>query len=142
MAESIIQGVIDYVTTCPLLKEGYIRVSNLGPNPVEYGIETVPSNPIVEEYVDGSSVRQYLFAINSREYYSIDMLQNIVNSEFYEKLGDWFEEQDAHENFPDIGENKTVQKIELVTYGYLFATDRKTARYQLQLRIEYFQPSK
>ena len=135
---SIIQSVVDYVTACPLLSEGYMRVDNLGPEPVEYGVAVLPNTPIVKKYVDGSSIRQYLFAVTSREYYSIDMLANIDNSEFYEDLADWFEEQNAAQNYPALGGSKTVQRIELVTSGYLYSTDRKTARYQLEVRIIYF----
>ena len=135
---SMIQGVVDYVTQCPLLSEGYIRVDSLGSRPIEYGIATLPCDPVVKKYVDGSSIRQYLFGVTSREYYSIDMIQNIKNSEFYENLADWFEDQNKAHNFPDLGEGKTVQKMELVTSGYLYSTDRKTARYQLEVRIIYF----
>lgn len=139
---SMIQGIVDYVTQCPLLAKGFIRVDQLGPRPIEYGIATLPADPILKRYVDGSSVRQYLFAVTSREYYSIDMIQNIKNSEFYEDLADWFEAQNAVQNFPDLGAGKTVQKMELVTSGYLYSTDRKTARYQLEIRIRYYKEAK
>lgn len=135
---SMIQGIVDYVTQCPLLAKGFIRVDQLGPRPIEYGIATLPADPILKRYVDGSSERQYLFAVTSREYYSIDMIQNIKNSEFYEDLADWFEAQNKAENFPDLGKGKEVRKMELVTSGYLYSTDRKTARYQLEIRIRYF----
>ncbi len=138
MNKSIIQGVVDYVTQCPLLKNGLIRVDTLGSKPIEYVVEVLPTNPIVQTYINGGTIRQYLFSIGSREYYALDMLQNISNSEFYEQLQEWFEEQDKLKNFPNIGKDKEVQNIELVTSGYLFATDRKTARYQMQFRIVYF----
>lgn len=134
---SMIMGIVDYFTQCPLLSKGYIRVDSLGPRPIEYGIAALPCDPIVKKYVDGSSMRQYLFAVTSREYYSIDMIQNIKNSEFYENLADWFESQNNAHDYPDLGPGKTVQRMELVTSGYLFATDRKTARYQLEIRIIY-----
>ena len=134
---SMIQGIVEYVTQCPLLSEGYIRVDSLGPRPIEYGIATLPCDPIVKKYVDGSSIRQYLFGVTSREYYSIDMIQNIKNSEIYEDLAEWFEGQNKAQSFPDLGSGKTVQRIELVTSGYLYSTDRKTARYQLEIRIIY-----
>ncbi len=136
--DSIIQGVVNYVTQCPLLKNGLIRVDSLGSKPVEYVVEVLPANPIVQTYINGDTIRQYLFAIGSREYYALDMIQNMENSEFYERLQEWFEQQNAREVFPDIGEDKEVQRIELVTSGFLFATDRKTARYQIQFRIVYF----
>lgn len=136
---SIIQGVVDYVTACPLLKDGLMRVDCMGTQPVEYAIAVMPTSPIVERYVDGSTVRQYMFSINSREYYTLDMIQNIANSEFYEDLADWFEEQDLAGNYPDIGEDKDVQAMKLLSPGYLYSTDKKTAQYQMQLRIEYYQ---
>lgn len=135
---SMIQGVVDYFTQCPLLAKGYIRVDSLGARPIEYGISTLPCDPILKKYVGGSSMRQYLFAVTSREYYSIEMIQNIKNSEFYEDLADWFESQNKAQSFPDLGSGKTVQRMELVTSGYLFATDRKTARYQMEIRIIYY----
>lgn len=135
---SMIQGIVDYVTACPLLAKGYFRVDSLGARPIEYGIATLPCDPVIKRYTDGSSMRQYLFAVTSREDYSVDMIQNIRNSEFYENLADWFEAQNGAQNFPDLGTGKTVQKMELVTSGYLFSTDRKTARYQLEIRCKYF----
>lgn len=135
---SMIQGIVDYVTVCPLLAKGYLRVDSLGARPIEYGIATLPCDPVIRKYADGSSMRQYLFAVTSREYYSVDMIQNIRNSEFYEDLADWFEAQNRAEHFPVLGSGKTVQKMELVTSGYLFSTDRKTARYQLEIRCTYY----
>lgn len=139
---SMIQGIVDYVTACPLLAKGYIRVDSLGARPIEYGIATLPCDPVIKRYTDGSSMRQYLFAVTSREYYSVDMIQNIRNSEFYEELADWFEDQNKTGNFPVLGPGKTVQKMELVTSGYLFSTDRKTARYQLEIRCKYYKEAK
>lgn len=139
---SMIQGIVDYVTACPLLAEGYIRVDSLGARPIEYGIATLPCDPVIKRYTDGSSMRQYLFAVTSREYYSVDMIQNIRNSEFYEDLADWFEAQNKTGTFPVLGPGKTVQKMELVTSGYLFSTDRKTARYQLEIRCKYYKEAK
>ncbi len=135
---SIIQGVVEYVSHCPLLKNGLIRVDSLGSKPVEYVVEVLPTDPIVQRYVDGSSEQQFLFAVGSREYYALDMIQNMNNTQFYEQLQEWFEEQNRHENFPDIGEDKEVRSIEVVTTGFLFATDKKTARYQIQFRMIYF----
>ena len=142
MADSMIQGVVDWVKTCPLMKGGAYRVDILGPKPVEYSIEPLSADRIVQEYIDGSSIRQYVFAINSREFFSVDLLQNVRNSAFYEALADWFEEQNHKENFPKIGENKSVETVELTTPGYLFAADSKTARYQMVVRVEYFQEAK
>ena len=54
---------------------------------VEYVIETGIASPIVQNYIDGSSIRQYQFNFGSREYYSLDRVENIQNSTFYENRG-------------------------------------------------------
>lgn len=38
--KSIMDGIADYFLRCPLLKDGVFRVDALGPDPVEYTIET------------------------------------------------------------------------------------------------------
>ena len=45
---SMIMGIMDYFTQCPLLSKGYIRVDSLGPRPIEYGIAALPCDPIVK----------------------------------------------------------------------------------------------
>lgn len=82
MVKSIIEGVADFFKDCPLLNAGVFRVDALGDEPQEYTIETGIFNPIIETYIDGSSDRRYQFNFGSREYYSMDRLQNIANSTF------------------------------------------------------------
>lgn len=82
MATSIIQAVTDYFCSCPLLKDGVFRVDALGTSGIEYMIETGTFDPIIQKFVDGSSIRQYQFSFGSREYYSMDRIQNIQNSSF------------------------------------------------------------
>ena len=87
--KSIIEGITEYFLQCPLLQDGIFRVDALGQDAVEYVIETGICDPIIQRYVDGSTERQYQFQFGSREYYSMDRLQNIENSQFYERLADW-----------------------------------------------------
>ena len=37
---SVLEGITEYFLKCPLLKDGVFRVDALGPNPIEYTIET------------------------------------------------------------------------------------------------------
>ena len=76
-ADSIIDALEKYFIGCELLKDGALRVDYLGEKPVEYTIEVLPCDPVVKRYLGGSTVRQYLFAFGSREFYSQERLQNI-----------------------------------------------------------------
>lgn len=139
----IIDGLRTYIRKCPALrkynKAVKVNVDYLEDKPTTYSIEEVPSDIVIQKYVDGSSKRQYVFVFASRESYSEDVIDNINNSGFYEDFAEWLEEQNNNDNLPSIGDNKEVLKIEAITNGYAFKTDVDTARYQIQCRIIYLQ---
>lgn len=139
MSQTIIRSLWDFFLTCPLMGNSKINVDFLPEKGVEYSIDTTPATEIVKQYVDGSSIRQYLFVIRSVEEYGPDVLQNLSNSGFYEDLSAWLEEQTRAGNFPILPEGKTPQKIEAQSTGYLFTTGPDTGKYQIQCRLQYFQ---
>lgn len=137
-ADSIIDALEKYFIGCELLKDGALRVDYLGEKPVEYTIEVLPCDPVVKRYLGGSTVRQYLFAFGSREFYSQERLQNIQNSAFYERLADWVETRSMSEILPELPDGMEAQQLEVVSSGYLFDGSMTNARYQIQLRLLYF----
>lgn len=137
-ADSIIDALEKYFIGCELLKDGALRVDYLGEKPVEYTIEVMPCDPVVKRYLGGSTVRQYLFAFGSREFYSQERLQNIQNSAFYELLADWVETRSMSGILPELPDGMEAQQLEVVSSGYLFDGSMTNARYQIQLRLLYF----
>lgn len=137
-ADSIIDALEKYFIGCELLKDGALRVDYLGEKPVEYAIEVLPCDPVVKRYLGGSTVRQYLFAFGSREFYSQERLQNIQNSAFYERLADWVETRSMSGILPELPDGIEAQQLEVVSSGYLFDGSMTNARYQIQLRLLYF----
>ena len=137
-ADSIIDTLEKYFIGCELLKDGALRVDYLGEKPVEYTIEVLPCDPVVKRYLGGSTVRQYLFAFGSREFYSQERLQNIQNSAFYERLADWVETKSMSGVLPELPDGMEAQQLEVVSSGYLFDGSMTNARYQIQLRLLYF----
>lgn len=137
---STINAIREYIKKCPYLDNGRILgVDRLGADPIEYTIDTVPCEPIIKEYIDGSSVRQIEFIFGSREKYGQDVMQNIMNSDFYENFACWIEQQDEKRVFPDFGKWRSVSSIEVLTNGYAHDVTLDTSRYQIQLRITYYQ---
>jgi hypothetical protein len=96
-----------------------------------------------ESYVDGSSLRYYDFAIirfanftndpNGQE--NIDCLLDV------EAGAAWVEEQDEAGNFPAFPSDCDVQEVEVLpsSTGYVAGMDERTAKYMVQIRIEYLQ---
>lgn len=137
-SDSIIDALEKYFIGCELLKDGALRVDYLGEKPVEYTIEVLPCDPVAKRYLGGSTVRQYLFAFGSREFYSQERLQNIQNSAFYELLADWVETRSMSGILPELPDGMEAQQLEVVSSGYLFDGSMTNARYQIQLRLLYF----
>ena len=122
MVKSIIEGVADFFKDCPLLNAGVFRVDALGDEPQEYTIETD---------------RRYQFNFGSQEYYSMDRLQNIANSTFYEDFANWVEAQEAAGNFPELPEGMHPEQLSVLSSGYMFDESMRNARYQIQLELIY-----
>lgn len=137
-APSIIQGIADYLLTCPLLKDGVFRCDALGTGAVEYAVETGIFTPVLRHFVNGDSERQYQFNFTSREFYSMDRLQNIENTEFYENFAAWIEENNRNGFFPDMPSGCYPQEINILSPGYLFDASMQNARYQIQLQLVYY----
>ena len=138
MVNSIIEGITNFFLQCPLLQDGVFRVDALGDAAVEYTIETGIFSPVVRTFVNGDTERIYQFNFGSREFYSMDRIQNIENSAFYEQFAAWVEEQNWNENFPEMPEKCTPQSLTVLSPGYLYDATMKSARYQIQLQLEYY----
>lgn len=132
---SVIQAVRDYLLTCPYLSQENINIDYLGSEAKEYSIDKISCEPIVRQYIDGSSIRQYQFALTSVESYSNDYSVNQKNIEFYEMFENWVHEQNAISNFPDLQEE--VYAIEIIENSCLITKEINTAKYQVKIRIIY-----
>jgi hypothetical protein len=115
-----------------------VNVNYLESDTDTYSIEEVPVEPILKQYVNGDSIRQYAFIFTSREPYGVDVLTNIDNSGFYEKLADEIEENNNNENFPLLDNGLEPLEIKVTSTGYAFAVTEDTAQYQINLRLKYF----
>lgn len=135
MEKNKIEAIRDYFMKCPILKEGSLNIDYLGSEAVQYSIETMISgNPIVKQYADGSSLRQYPFSFMSTEIYSQDVIDQLGTCGFYEELEQWIDENNKVGDLPEV---EGIQQLEVIAPGYLFNADQTIARYQIQCRILY-----
>lgn len=138
MVSSIIEGITAFFMECPLLEDGVFRVDALGDEPIEYLIETGVFNPVVKQYVNGDADMVYQFTFGSREFYTMDRLQNIQNSAFYERFAEWVNEQDRNGIYPEMPEGCYPQELSVMSPGYIFDMSMRSARYQIQLQLNYY----
>lgn len=138
----IIKSIRDYMSTLKCLETFNdvikVNVNFLDDETDTYSIEEIPIEPIVKKYVNGDSIRQYAFIFTSREPYGAEVLQNIDNSGFYEKLADEIERNNYNDILPKLDEGLEPISIEVTSTGYAFAVTEDTAQFQIQLRLKYF----
>lgn len=121
-----------------MVKGKKIKVNNLDETPLSMTIDQVPANPVIKKYVDGGSQRQTIFVLASREEYDAQTWKQIEAANFYENLQEWFEEQNYNKNLPTLDNGFHALRIEVTSSGYLFSSDKKTARYQIQCKLIYY----
>jgi hypothetical protein len=137
----IMESVRTFIKTCPFLLEfdGFINVNvdYLGEEITTYSIEEIPCEPILKKYIGGGALKQCQFIFASREPYGSDVMQNILNSSFYEDFQNWIEEQNNLGNLPILTDGSESQEIKVLSNGYAFQVSEDKGRYQIDLRLKY-----
>ena len=98
--KSMIEAIKEFIAKCPLLKDGKINVDYLGNEVSDYSIQ---------KYLDGSEDRQLVCVFASRASYSEDVIQNILNSKFYEEFSEWIETQNDNGILPKIDGIESIE---------------------------------
>ena len=112
-----------------------INVDFLSNEPIQYVIEPIPVEPVIRQYADGSSLRQFVFQFGSREYFGADVIQNMKNTEFYEDFSALIEDNNKKGVLPKI---KGIQSIECLNNGTINEDNTDNAKYVIQMRITYY----
>ncbi|MFQ4633729.1 chloramphenicol resistance protein [Clostridioides difficile] len=138
---TIVESVREFIKKCPYLDEfaKSINVEFLGEEFTSYTLETVPSETVIKRFINGDSIKQFIFIFASRECFGSDVMQNIENSQFYEQFADWIYRENLSGNLPTLSGNKEAMSLEVSTPGYLVQTSIDTAQYQIQLKLKYFE---
>lgn len=99
------------------------------------------SDKVVKKFITGKVQKQYGFTIIIVKSYSSDEDDlNIEAMNFSQEFMDWIDTQNKKKEFPDFGENCTIEKIEnLQNMPNLAGVSEKEslARYMIQARILY-----
>lgn len=137
---TLIESVRTYLLTYNGLEDNAaFLVDVLGKEPTQYSLVPLPGATILETYINGSTLRQFSFALQSMEYTADDPTR-IVNYAFYEAFSDWIETQNEARNFPTLSAGKTPESIEVLGQPILFEFGESgTGIYQIQCRLVYKQ---
>ncbi len=136
---SIISALQTFIKTYSGLENDHVFIDKTGPDTVEYGIIPIPGQRIVTENIDGSTEREYPFALQTSEM-TADDASRLDNSEFFEEFADWLEAQTLAGTLPTLGAKQTATKIEATLGGALYEQGESgSAIYQIQCKLTYEQ---
>lgn len=135
---NLIDSIRTFITTCPFMQDWRVNVDYLG-DAMEYSIDPLTCDPVIQKYVDGGSKKQFQFAFTSKEEYDQDARINIENSGFYQQLDEWLESKSFAGELPALEAGKSPVRIETMNSGYLYDVDGENARYRIECRLIYTQ---
>lgn len=119
---------------------GRLDVDFLDEDAETYSVDTIPCEEIIKRYKDGGTVKQFQFAVSSRRFYEQNIKQNLSNLQFFEDLTAWVESKARSRQLPTMDKGRTAQKIVVTSTAYPFiVSEDGKARYQIQMRLEYYQ---
>lgn len=136
---TVMQSVQKWLKTYSKLS-GRLDVDFLDENADTYSVDTIPCEEIIKRYKDGGTIKQFQFAVSSRRFYEQNIKQNLSNLQFFEDLTAWVESKARSRQLPTMDKGRTAQKIVVTStaYPFIISEDGK-ARYQIQMRLEYYQ---
>lgn len=134
--KSKIHFIKEYIETCPYLDGDKIDVDYLKEDINSYSINQTPTNPIVEKYINGTSIKQIAFDFVVTAPISSKSIINLANSKFCEDFMEWVEAQNSKKIFPDI---KGIFSIECTSPGYILQKTETTAIYIIQMNCKYYE---
>lgn len=137
---SLISAVQSYLKSYSQLKDGApLWVDYLGSQATEYAVYPLPGARIVEQYLNGGSLREYPFAFQSTELTADDQ-ERLETLDFYEAFAEWLDAQTLDGILPDLGTKRTADTIAATGWAYLYQQGQSdTGIYQIQIKLTYTQ---
>ena len=125
----IIESIREYVKSYPGINNRKINIDYLGDG-MEYSIDPIGADP------DGSCLKQFQFALTSKEAYDGDARTGIANSGFYQDFEEWTQQNNTNDIVPELDGHDAI-RVEVLQSGYLFSAEADLGRYQMICRAIY-----
>lgn len=156
MATDKNQAIIDYLCTCPSIRNNPIFFNFIQAQDDNKQIVTLANDITVQKpYIDGSVLKQYTFTIidyKSITYQAIVKQVGFVNENVEEMLDvqeilDWITTQNEAHNFPNFGSDCEIDEIIALTEnprlnGVDTSVSPALAKYSISIRVTYLDISK
>ena len=148
------QAVIDFLMTCPAIKDSdlYFNFTQAEENSKQ--ILTLANEKILNKaFIDGSVYKRYTFtlvdfkAMTPKPIIQDRLDENVDNMLQVQDIIDWVTEQNDNHMYPDFGENCEIDEIRALTdnpklNGVDSSIAPALAKYSVSIQIDYLDTSK
>ena len=111
-----------------------LNVNFLSNDVNNYSLDKIPTEPQVEQWILGASIKRDLYSFRSRMNYSADTISNIENIGFYETFEKKIEERNKANILPDID---NIESVMCLNCGSMVNATTNTAEFDIQIEIDY-----
>lgn len=138
---SVIGAIRQYIQGYQELAQDVpVWVGMLGADVKSYCVGTSPGKE-VEEDIAGNKTVIYPFTFGSTES-TAEQIETLENAEFYEAFSDWLDEQTENGILPDLGANRTAERIEAADLASIVSLAEDTGIYQIICKLTYTEKGK
>ena len=148
------QAVIDFLLTCPIVKDSYLYFNFTQAEDDTKQIITLVNEKILNKaYIDGSILKQYTFtiidfkAVTPKPIIEDKTDESVDNMLQVQEIIDWVTEQSDNHNYPDFGEDCEIDDIRALSdnpklNGIDSNVSPALAKYSVSIQIDYLDKSK
>lgn len=111
-----------------------INADMLSADPNNYSIDKIPMESTVEKWVMGVEIHRDVYSFRSRNNYSQEVLNNLINIGFYEMFESLISSNNRQKILPNID---GIQSIRCLNCGSMNSASTNTAEFDIQIEITY-----
>lgn len=111
-----------------------INANMLSADPNNYSLDKIPVDKSVEMWITGNEIHRDVFSFRSRNNYSQDTLNNLVNIGFFEVFEKMISSNNKQGILPDI---QGIQEIRCLNCASMNNASTNTAEFDIQIEITY-----
>lgn len=111
-----------------------INANMLSADPNNYSLDKIPVDKSVEKWITGDEIHRDVFSFRSRNNYSQDTLNNLINIGFFEVFEKMISSNNDDGILPDID---GIEEIKCLNCGTMNNASTNTAEFDIQIEIDY-----
>jgi len=133
-------GLTEWIEKFPHFSGGQFNFDFNQERPINFSV-IIPTNiPEISKDIVGTDTKQIIFWIRAVRSWGDDITNNINNVGWFQDVRNYTNQLNKNKDFPILGDNKEVVRVEFTTDGYINAQSGQNGTYQMQGRVIYKEP--